>query len=511
MAALAAAVLTLGLFRASGLGFYNDDYVLVAAMDRPGSFFAALRGLSAGCGGLFSTRPLDLPYYAGLYALFGLRPLGYALFSIALQLALAWNFYRLLREWYIPTEAALLGALLAGLHPSHDSTRLWVSASIATTSLLGTVLALRLHNRWLERRDRAAQAAALAVFGAATLVYEAAAPLVLLAAWMPLRRARRQGLSWPRAAKQTLGSCAALWSFFILIVAYQRLWIPWSSGLERHPMSLNPSHVLKVVASGLECSLGNRLLHLISRQASFALDFFGPPQWALLILAVAALAWLCIRLLRRAPALDSWTCGLGAAWFLLGYAPYFLDRTYTPSIFDLTNRINLASSFGAALILAWAFSRLRDAAWPAARLAAPALLAVLVSGFLLAGWSSNAQWSRAYSLQREVLRSLTAEPQGSRPGPVLVFGVPGGVGSATVFSSGYDLDCALLLQRPPSPLKAHLAQGVASFEPRAAVVGGFRGGDLPYANLRAYDHGTGTWTDLKGPKDGLSLPALRRL
>ena len=507
-AALAGAVLALGLFRLRGLGFYNDDYVLLAGMAAaPGhGLVDAVRSLAGSSGGLFWTRPLNLLFYPALFSAFGASPLPYAVFSIVMQLALCWTFYRTLMDEEVPGPAALLAALLAALHPAHDATRLWASGFIAPCALLGTLSAMRFYRRWLAGAAWPWLAAALVVFAAATLLYEASAPLVLLLLWTCYRRARSKGLAPLPACLSGLRACSALWGLFLVLMATQRVLVPRLQGLERHPVSLSLGHAFQVLSSGLECGLGNRLLHLMSRQAVFAAGEFQPRDWLFWAAAAAALAWLLRRLAAAGEGrAEPWPI-LGAAWFVLGYVPYFFDRAYTPSIFDASNRVNLVSSLGAAWVLAWAWDRARASAWPALRRCATPALTLLAAGFLLSGWSSNAQWARAYGLQKKVLAALSEGPQAGQAGPVLVFGVPGGVGSAPVFCSSYDLPHALLLRRGPGGPQPYLAEGRVSFEPDAAVVGGSR---LPYRGLRAYDHAAGTWTALRGSRDGEAFLAAR--
>jgi hypothetical protein len=379
---------------------------------------------------------------------------------------------------------ALLTALLASLHPDHDATRLWLSGSIASCALLGTVLSLRLYRLWQRQGSGLRLASALGLFAATTLVYEAAAPLAALAL-LPTRPGEN--------FSGRIRSCAPLWSVLLALMGYQRIIAPWLQGAERHPVSLSAIHGLKVLASGFECSLANRLSHLIWKQASFAATNFSAWDWLLFAAAACALAWLARHASRDWRPLGRSFLLVGAAWWFLGYAPYFFDRTYTPSMFDLTNRVNLTSSLGAAMILIWLLSRLRAAV-------ASWAISALAAAFLLAGWTSNAQWAKAYALQQETLANMTRT---DAPGPVLVFGVAPSVGSATIFSAGYDLDHALLLRG--SRVKAYLAEGRTRFGSDAAIVAPQT--RLPYAGLLAFDAASGRMIPVTNARSGQAFLA----
>ncbi|MCX5797205.1 MAG: hypothetical protein NTY77_17075 [Elusimicrobia bacterium] len=496
---LAAVVLTLGLFRISGIGFYNDDYVLLAAMAKvPGAgLLGIMRSLTQECGALFWTRPVDMIYLPLLYRLFGTDPLPYQLLSLGLSLAWVWAFYRFLQETVSGPSLALVAALLAALHPAHDATRLWFSASIAPAALLGTLTAMRLYRAWRQNGGWARLAAALVIFAAATLLYEAAAPLVFLLAW-PEYAAARPGRSLTQAGRAAALRCVPMWGMFLVLMAYQRILVPRFMGLERHPVSLSLGHALKTLTTGLECCLGNRMLHLMSKQAAYAAGDFHSWDWLLLAAAAAALVWALRRSATPEPRLDGMIPAAAAIWIVLGYLPYFFDRAYIPAIFDARNRFNLSACAGAALLLAWVWNRAAISERPVLRRGATPVLAAFLVWSLLAGWASNAQWARAYGLQQELLSALT-QARPARTGNILVFGVGPGPGSGMVFDSGYDLEYALRLRPDAGGLQALLAQGRVRFEPEAAVVGGKR---LPYRDLRAYDHQTRRWKDIRSAADG---------
>lgn len=475
-ALLAGPVLLAAAFRFSGLGFYNDDYALLAGLAR-GSFFSEFAGL-------FYTRPLDIPAIRGAYALFGASPLPYHALLRLLDLAAAWAFYRWLRLEGADGPTALLAALLAALYPNHDAARCWPSGLVAQGGLAATLSALVVF-----RSGRRAAGALL--FLAAMLFYEAPSMLfaaVPLLAWLKERDWKKAAFSgWPLAAAFAVG---ALW---------QRVAVPLLLAAERHPVSFSPSHAFKVLGTGFELTFANRLAHGLARGAQAAAGALSPAEWVLFAFAAGALALWASRLAREAEKPQALPLlPLAAALFVLGYAPYFFDKAYMPTAFSANNRLNLTAALGGALAFSWAAARWRKGG--------PVLAGALAASFLLGNWASNAQYAAAYAVQREVLDgAVKLLPPAAKT--VLLYGVPERVGSAVVFESTFDFDGALFLRG--ARVTARVGQGRMRFDPDAAKLVWYGEGALPYEGLYVYDHAARAVIPLPGQAAALAFLAKR--
>ncbi|TBR25117.1 hypothetical protein EPO15_02735 [bacterium] len=460
---LAAAVLLAAAFSFSGLGFYNDDYALLSALAR-GSFTQEFAGL-------FYTRPLDVPFFGGLFAAFGTTPWPYHLLSRLLDLAAAWAFHRWLREEGADGPTALLAALFFALYPNHDAARCWPSGLVAQGGLAATLGALLLF-----RTHRAL--GALAFLGA-MLFYEAPSFLVAavpLAAWLRERDLKKALLpAWPLAAAFAVG---AFW---------QRVLVPLTLAAERHPVSLSPSHALKVLGAGFELTFANRLAHGLARGAQAATGSFSGAEWALFALAGAALAFWAARLALEAEAGPP-LLPLAFALFILGYVPYFFDASYMPTAFSANNRLNLTGALGGSLFFAWACAR-----W---RRGGPVLAGALAGLFLLENWASNGQYAAAYGRQQEILAAaVPLIPPDAKT--LLLYGFEERVGSAVVFESTYDFDGALSLRG--ARVSARVGQGRMRYDEDAPRLVWYGEAPLSYSGLYAYDHAARKMTALPGP------------
>ncbi|MBI3298937.1 MAG: hypothetical protein HYZ75_12275 [Elusimicrobia bacterium] len=459
---LAATVLAAAVFRFWALGFYNDDYALLAALARAEPD-GLLRGFAAEFAKLFWSRPLDILFFPGLYALFGAHPLPYHVMARLLDLACAWQFYRWLKEEGVGDNTALLAGIFVALYPNHDATRLWPSGLVAQTSLAGTLWGLRL----FRRRDRAA---GCLVFLASMLLYEAPSLLVLTAPLLAWLKDRKSALrtTWPLLAAFTVGA------------AWQRVIVPLAFAVERHPVSLSPGHAFKVLGTGFECTFANRLAHFIAKGTQFAWGSFSAFDWAVCLLVAGALAVQAKSLAKRyEPPRASPALPLALALFLLGYAPYFFDASYMPTVFSANNRLNMTGALGGALFFAWLSGRWQKRG--------PVLAGLLAAAFLLTGWTSNAQYAQAYSKQKEILDAL--EPQLPPDAKmILLYGFPERVGAAVVFESAFDLEGALALRG--HRVKARVGQGRMRYEKESAVFVWYGEEKIPYDGLYIYDHAT---------------------
>lgn len=460
---LAAAVALAAAFSFRGLGFYNDDYALLSALAR-GSFTTEFAGL-------FYTRPLDVPAISGLFALFGTVPWPYHLLSRLLDLAIAWLFYRWLKEEGADAPTALLAAFFVALYPNHDAARCWPSGLVAQGGLAGTLAALALFKT-------GRRAAGALTFLAAMLFYEAPSLLFLvlpMTAWLKDRDVKKALLSaWPLGAAFAVGS------------VWQRVVVPLTLAAERHPVSISPGHAAKVLGTGFELTFANRLAHGLSRAAQAAAATFSSMEWVLFALAAAALAAWAARLSREAEAPNALPIlPLAFALFNLGYMPYFFDVTYMPTAFSANNRLNLTGALGGALFFAWLATRWRKGG--------PALAGALASAFLLGNWTSNSQYAAAYARQQEVLDTvqplITPEVK-----TLLLYGIEERVGAAVVFESTFDFDGALSLRG--AQVTARVGQGRMRYDPDTPKLVWYGEAPLSYEGLYVYDHAARKMTGL---------------
>jgi hypothetical protein len=183
------------------VGFYYDDWWLLAAMDEassrsPVDVFEACRTVEP------AGRPGGCVYHAAAFLVTGQHAKAYHLLSVGFVWLCALLLYVLLTRCRLHWGLALGVAALWVIFPGSDATRLWSAAFTAQPVLALYIAAVLLGIAGVRRGGRggiAMHAGAVTIFLALMLTYEFIIPLVAIAGvfyWLatPGRRAVRHGL-----------------------------------------------------------------------------------------------------------------------------------------------------------------------------------------------------------------------------------------------------------------------------------------------------------------------------
>jgi hypothetical protein len=165
----------------NGLGFYSDDWAWLgnAAMAQDQSLMGVFDAI---LGDDVRMRPVQFLYFASLYKVFGLAPLGYHLVNTLVLAAGAILFYGVLKEVGEPRRLSLAVPIVYVLLPHFSTDRFWPSAYQAGLSMalyfLSTYADLR---AWRSpRRYGMWKVLAVASLVVCALAYEVFLPLFLL-------------------------------------------------------------------------------------------------------------------------------------------------------------------------------------------------------------------------------------------------------------------------------------------------------------------------------------------
>jgi hypothetical protein len=179
-----------------GLGFYYDDYSVLAQLDAAhdhslGGLYHAVRPLNG-------QRPLQSLIFAALYRVFGLNPLGYHVVNAFLLVGVAWLLYLVLRELRLPRLLCVAVPLVYSTLPHYATNRFWLDAFQITVSNAFFLVSLYAGLRALRaRRTTLPGWLVLAVGGVAgsLFAYEVVYPLFTLELallWWAARRSLRE-------------------------------------------------------------------------------------------------------------------------------------------------------------------------------------------------------------------------------------------------------------------------------------------------------------------------------
>ena len=162
-------------------------------------------------------RPVFLIWLLLNFKLFGLHAAGWHLAVVALHLVVTWQVYRLALRLLGNQPAALVAALLFGLHPAHIEAVAWVSG---VTEPLGAVFILASLLSWIRFRDTARSGdfvLSLMWFCLALLTKEPAilVPVLLFSYDMLLTRDSQDG-----SRLRAMDALRPLLAFFLVIAGY---------------------------------------------------------------------------------------------------------------------------------------------------------------------------------------------------------------------------------------------------------------------------------------------------
>ncbi len=427
-ALLLAAFVCYGGFGIASLGFYHDDWHLLAAMHfAPGGWVSGMRALIALAPAIVF-RPLEIPVFSALYDLFGLSPLPWQAALLAINLACAWTLRSVLRRLGASPAAALLAALIALAHPAKDSTMFWSTSIFISLSLLLFLIAFDQHLGHVHRAGKLSLLIVACCLLACFTLYDQCLlffPVFLLAPALS-KEERRRRLHGTLLAGMILA----------VVILYQFVLAPLMLGVAHNKtVQFSLSRGFYVYIAGIGSLFGAELAR--SAAAMFWNALRSAP-----VLAVCALASAAVALRPGASPKSADTrrlAALAAGFYLLGYLPIAFSD-YVPTPLNHFNRINLVPAYGAAIAVCALLEYLRRRA----ALAAGALLAA----FLVISHAGAASvWAESYRRQLALRDKILAQIGNWPRDSVLFLYLKEDfvAGKAPVFLAHYDSTAAVRL------------------------------------------------------------------
>jgi Dolichyl-phosphate-mannose-protein mannosyltransferase len=346
-----------------GTGYVLDDWFTLRN--------ARFDGAWASAGAAQQTaRPGAAVVYAAVFGLVGQHPLVVLVVQAAIGVATAVILVHLLRRFF-PPGLALVATLLWVLLPNHTSLEVWASATNIALCVLLTVIAADL----LCADDRRARWAAIAVFAAAGLCYEAVLPLaaaaILVVPWV-----RRGRPDWRLVG----GGAVALGAVALWIVTH---WQP-------------AKQVSKSWAD---------LSQMIGSHFGWGIVPDGPVASILTLVGLVgigvALARVALPSFRSQRGSAEWAVVSGLAVIVLGTIP-FARYLYAP--LGAGDRFNFVSSIGGALVWAGILAML----WGWRRPLSVVLVVALAGAGGVARIERSVIWHQAGHDARAIQRGVVA-------------------------------------------------------------------------------------------------------
>jgi hypothetical protein len=448
-----------------GLGFYYDDYSVLAQLNAAHDH--SLPGLYHAVRPLNGQRPLQSLTFAALYRLFGLHPLGYHVVNAFLVVAVAWLLYLVLRELRLPRLVCVALPLVYSTLPHYATNRFWLDAFQITLSSAFYLLSLYAGLRAVRARPAAlAGWLTLAIAGVAgsLFAYEVVFPLFALNIALLWLTTRRSTDRVPAARWITIGGLAAAVVAAGIVKAtlvaehgqngYQ---IGFQNGLEHH--------LAYLVSGSVKLNVGTYFLAVpyvlwwIARHRLTAGNAGAAAAAGLL--AFSYVWWIGRRDREALIGSRHWRdcVRVGLIAFVLGYAIFLTNRQVLFRSAGIDDRINAAAALGVAAILVGAIG------WIAARLTEQLRIAlfsvsvgcIAATGVLIIG-TLGSFWTSAAKEQHAIVSSFQqTAPSLPTSSTVVLDGVCPETGPAVVFADQWDLRGALALAYHDPSLAADAA------------------------------------------------------
>lgn len=425
-----------------GLGFYSDDWGLLAEFVQGRTNLHEVLKTYPG-------RPLQGAYLLFQFKLFGLDPLGYhVLGTVVLGLCAIFQHRLLVRIGLGQAEAFAVAAITIVL-PQMSTVRVWVAASQIPLSMLAALCSMHAQLSYVKTRTIGWIGIAALAAIVSVLLYEIFVPLILaFPFWLLLRgppAERRRVLVHAVALAVVIILCG------VLKVRFGHLWpMPRLYPFLSPPVRLFSPAFDWRVDEGLNIFAAADVYawQLVKGWAAAASAVFTgvlPASTILVAAMVGILTWWGIK---KAESGRPWRAiALGSTVIVLGHAVFFVlgGLMFSPS--GLASRVSMAAAPGVALLVTGGVmlvaGRFAESRRHAAFSMGVAVIAA-ISTLRLAMVASH--WVEASTAQARILNQATHDLSLVHAGATVVLtGVCPYRGPGVVFEARWDVGPALLI------------------------------------------------------------------
>lgn len=439
------------------LGFYSDDWSFLGSLS-----LSADRSLGGLVQSIYSPnvqmRPVQLVYLAGLYQLFGERPLGYHWVNAVVFLSGILLFHLVLRKLGLSRTFAIAIPLLYGLMPNYSTNRFWYAAFQANLSLSLYFLSFYSDLEAVESEQAKAwfwRMVSLISLVTSALAYEVFMPLFLI---NPL-------LIWQRDRTVSQSRTLRSWLLGINWIILINLFAFKAASTTRMAEENIGSQLLANIRQALSLKFGEYSFGLNFKQAiavHYGVYGVGLSRTVLQALSQQFDWKICVLALILGLAIFQYldrihqaeihaeqmlkSIGVGFVVFGLGYAVFFTNHNVGFSPTGIINRTAIAAAVGVALSIVGSvglLSCILKTKRSRHQFFCGLLALICASGCFINNFLA-AFWITAYQQEKIVLSSIYQQfPSLPTDSVMLLDGVCPYVGPAIVFESNWDLAGAL--------------------------------------------------------------------
>jgi hypothetical protein len=339
--------------------FFVDDWLILSSLAfGPQDFVGMIRGQLADPTQLI--RPLESPYFAILFKLFGCHAAPYHYLNASMEVMTAFCLFGAVKKLSKNSALALAAAGLFVVNPTHDATHYWMLCSSATLSMMLFIASFWAMLEGIDRDSSFCKIAAAATMALSAFNYECCImlPLLIGPAVAILLSGRDDSASPLRASLWKAANATLFLSVpSLAAVAYQRVLTPLLGPTWLRSVSLDPTMLGYSILQGLQIQvpstpiaalLGNGVhLTQICQQ-----DALAVPK---VIVGCLVFGLALSFLLRSQPNAKQNLMPMIALGFLfatVSLVVYGLNPEYAPLLLTPINRVNLGASVGGSIVIA---------------------------------------------------------------------------------------------------------------------------------------------------------------
>jgi hypothetical protein len=407
-----------------GLGLYSDDWHFLGLLSNSSdqSLFGLLRIVIPDT----RLRPIESLYVAGLYWLFGFRPLAYHLINAVVFTATILFFYLSIRKLIKARVLAIAIPLVYAMLPHYSSNRFWFIAFVINLSIGFYFLSLFSDLTAQEMRERHRwkwKLLGTIAMLCSAFSYEVVLPLFLLNpffVWLRARQLNEPGFNKRSARKALMVSLAINVLAIMAVGIYKIVTARGEPDLFVHRMGIRESyssHLFRLAVGAIGVNYGSYGIAL-PLKIGRALRYYSIPS----ILAVSTLIGLFVFVyLYRSNRSqdDSFSreesyfrlMAVGLVVFLLGYAVFLTNAQVGFTTTGVMNRTAIAAALGVAISfvsligwISWTLPSIRSR-----RFALSLLISLLCAGGFLINNTIAVFWIAASRQQQEIIAAVREE------------------------------------------------------------------------------------------------------
>jgi hypothetical protein len=447
-------------------GFYLDDWSMLKIFYfGPQEFFAMAKNYLLEWP-LITLRPVQAPFHAALYCLFGMAPFGYHFTAACMDVVAFLLFYLILRDLFGRKDLALIAASIALIDPRHDTNHNWVLCVSVALSQMLTLLSIYMAVLAARKNNTVLKFLSVIPFAIMTWNYELFLPVAVINAAILCRNA--DGRSFNIGKFFLWGAYYAL--PVAMLLGFQKFILPMLVTPTIHQIIFDPAEIISTIIDGVliqlsPFSFGN----LYSYIALNAADLFNRAHLISLSVSASVLALLVMAFndggenaassssssLASSSSSSSRAstpfttkqfavvalCGL--VTIVLAYSLFGLNKEYHPAIATIYNRVNTGGSWGGAIVLAasmvWLSGLIKRQVLSAMFLAT--LACVLVSFYGCVCWCFDKPWIASWITQKNVQSVMKENVSQLAPASsVLLLNCPRYVNWSPVFDGVWDFE-----------------------------------------------------------------------